>query len=199
MERVKIVKRVLSMHRVKIAITAYEPVLYTEFYPIFEDSPFLIIIDEYNHVQKYSAEIGSKEILKGRAEWIIGRGARILITGSIDNEDYWKLRLAGVTIRWESFGEVKSLVERARIAADHVQETMENRKPIDRSRYSKGLRANSFAAPCFVHIREEDIKYLERLEQKVEKEGKKLLLQIKDEEGSNYDDYETSGDTTSKE
>jgi len=37
------------------------------------------------------------------------------------------------------------------------------------------------------------------LEQKVEKEGKKLLLQIKDEEGSNYDDYETSGDTTSKE
>ncbi len=167
------VKRVLSMHRVKIAITAYEPVLYTEFYPIFEDSPFLIIIDEYNHVQKYSAEIGSKEILKGRAEWIIGRGARILITGSIDNEDYWKLRLAGVTIRWESFGEVKSLVERARIAADHV--------------------------PCFVHIREEDIKYLERLEQKVEKEGKKLLLQIKDEEGSNYDDYETSGDTTSKE
>ena len=39
------------MQRVKIAITAYEPVLYTEFYPIFEDSPFLIIIDEYNHVQ----------------------------------------------------------------------------------------------------------------------------------------------------
>ncbi|HQL17563.1 MAG TPA: hypothetical protein PK775_09745, partial [Rectinema sp.] len=115
-----------------------------------------------------------------------------------DNEDYWKLRLAGVTIRWESFGEVKSLVERARIAADHVQETIENRKPLDRSRYSKGLRANSFAAPCFVHIREEDIKYLERLEQKVEKEGKKLLLQIKDEEGSNYDDYETSGNTTSK-
>ena len=186
------------MQRVKIAITANEPVLYTEFYPIFEDSPFLIIIDEYNHVQKYSAEIGAKGILKGRAEWIIGRGARILVTGSIENEDYQKLRRAGVAIKWESFGEVKSLVERARRFADYLLEAMENEKHVDRSRFDRRLRTMSIAAPYFGHSQEIDHRYLESLEQKVEKKGKKLLLQRKDEEDSNDNDYETSGNTSHK-
>jgi len=54
------------------------------------------------------------------------------------------------------------------------------------------------AAPCFVHIREEDSQISRKLEQKVEKKAKSCFCRYKDEEGSNYDDYETSGDTTSK-
>ncbi len=108
------------MKNLKIAITAGEPVLYTNFEPIFEESPFLILIDERGNVQKYAPEASQKGGAKGRADWIISRGVKILITGSVSDVEYRRLRRAGVAVAWEVFGEVKELVERARNNADSL-------------------------------------------------------------------------------
>ncbi len=111
------------MKNLKIAITAREPVLYTDYSPVFEESPFLILVDEHGSVQKYAPESAQKGGAKGRADWIISRGAKILITGSIGDAEYRRLQNAGVAITWEVFGEVKELVERARNNADILQKT----------------------------------------------------------------------------
>jgi len=115
-----------KMKNLKIAITASEPALYTDYEPVFEESPFLILIDEHGSVQKYAPELGQKGGAKGRADWIISRGAKILVTGSVDDAEYRRLRRAGVAIAWEVFGEVKDLVERARGQAEVLLKALED-------------------------------------------------------------------------
>jgi len=90
------------------------------------------------------------------------------------------------------------LVERARRFADYLLEAMENEKHVNRSRFDKRLRAMSLADPYFDHSKEKDPRYADSLEQKIEKKGKKLLLQRKDDEDSNDNDYETSGNASHK-
>lgn len=113
-----------KMNRVKIAICASEPALYTSYEPVFEESPFLIIVDEYGNVQKYSPDIGQKSAARGRIDWIIARGAKILVTGAIGDADYRRLRRAGVAVKWEVFGEVRNLVERARLYSEPLLATL---------------------------------------------------------------------------
>lgn len=115
--------------RIKIAITASEPALYTAYEPIFEESPSLIIVDERSNVQKYAPEISQKGIAKGRADWIIARGAKILVTGSINDADYRKLQRAGVAVKWETFGSVRDLVERARIYSEFLLRGLADEHP----------------------------------------------------------------------
>lgn len=117
------------MKNLKIAITAREPALYTSFEPVFEESSFLIIVDEHGNVQKYAPGLGQKGGAKGRVDWIISRGAKILITGSICDAEYRRLRLAGVAIAWEVFGDVKDLVERARTRSELLLKTLEDELP----------------------------------------------------------------------
>jgi len=71
-------------------------------------------VDEYNRIQKYSPEITAAGVARGKVEWIISRGARVLVTGAIDDISYQKLKQAGIPVKWETFGEVKTLVERGR-------------------------------------------------------------------------------------
>jgi predicted Fe-Mo cluster-binding NifX family protein len=182
------------MQKAKIAITAYEPVLYTEFYPIFEEAPFLIIVDEYNRIQKYSPEITAKGITRGKAEWIIGRGAKILVTGSIDDASYQKLKQAGIPVKWEAFGEVKSLVERGRRFVGFLIEMLEKEKHIVRTRFDRRARPRNIAPPYILPYLGNDPEYLKELEQKAKRAGKKRLLRPKDEEEIDEDDYESSGD-----
>jgi len=181
------------MQKAKIAITACEPVLYTEFYPIFEDAPFLIIVDEYNRIQKYSTEITAKGITRGRAEWVIGRGAKVLVTGSIDSDSYQKLKQAGIPVKWEAFGDIKSLVERARRFSGYLIEMLE-KEHVVRARFDRRLRPKNIAAPYIIPYTGDDPEYLKELELKSKMGGKKRLLRPKDDEEMNEDDYDSSGD-----
>jgi predicted Fe-Mo cluster-binding NifX family protein len=181
------------MQRAKIAITALEPVLYTEFYPIFEEAPFLIIVDEYNRIQKYSAEITAKGITRGRAEWIISKGAKVLVTGSIDNDSYQKLKQAGIPVKWETFGDVKSLVDRARRFAGYLIEML-GKERVVRARFDRRLRPKNIAAPYVIPYMGDDPEFLKDLERRERRESKKRLLRPKDDEEANEDDYDTSGE-----
>jgi len=181
------------MQRAKIAITACEPVLYTDFYPIFEEAPFLIIVDEYNRIQKYSPEITAKGIVRGKAEWIIGRGAKVLVTGSIDNVSYQKLKQAGIPVKWEAFGEVKTLVERARKFIGYLIEMLEKEKHIVRTRFDRRARPKNIEPPYILPYLGDDTESLKELDRKTKKSGKKRLLRPKDEEEIDEDDYESSG------
>lgn len=178
------------MQKTKIAITALEPVLYTEFSPIFEEAPFLIIVDEYNRIQKYSAEISTQGIIKGRAEWIISRGAKVLVTGAIENDSYQKLKQAGIPVKWEAFGDVKELVERARRYTVYLIETMGQEKVV-RTRFDRRLRPKNIAAPYVLPYMGNDPEFLKEVERKEKREGKKRLLRPKNDSEMNEDEYDT--------
>lgn len=168
------------MKRVKIAITSCEPALHTEYYPVFEDSPFLIIVDEYNHIQKYIPEISADGKEKSKVDWIIARGAKILVTGSIRDKAYLKLKNSGVAIKWEAFGDTKSLVDRAKIFSGFLLEMLEKEHPA-KIRYKRNARdiASSTA--------------IDALEKKAARSGKRHLLKSMHANENDEDDYETSG------
>jgi predicted Fe-Mo cluster-binding NifX family protein len=181
------------MQRVKIAITVCEPVLYTDFSPIFEEAPFLIIVDEYNRIQKYSPEITAKGIARGKVEWIISRGAKVLVTGAIDDISYQKLKQAGIPVQWEAFGEVKSLVERGRRFAGFLIEMLEKEKHVVRTRFDRQARPKNIEPPYILPYLGNDSEYLKELDQKTKRSGKKQLLRSKNEEENGENDYESSG------
>lgn len=169
------------MERVKIAITTYEPALYTDLYPVFEDSPHLIIVDEYNRIQKYSPEITAKGTIKGKTEWIISRGAKVLVTGSIEDEHYEKLTKAGIAVDWVGFGNAKDLVERARKSAVFLLDRLEKAKVV-RKRFDKRLRPKSYTTCYEIPYIGNDPQFIEELERKAKRQGKKRLLKPKDED-----------------
>lgn len=168
------------MKRVKIAITSCEPVLHTEYYPVFEDSPFLIIVDEYNHIQKYIPEISADGKEKSKVEWIIARGAKILVTGSMRDKSYMKLKNAGIAVKWEAFGDIKSLVDRARIFSGFLLEMLEKERPA-KIRYKRNAR--DVAASTTI----------DTLEKKATRSSKRQLLKSMYANEDDEDDYPTSG------
>lgn len=109
------------MDRVKIAITCIEPVIYGEVYPIFEDSPYLIIVDEYNRIQRYQPLLTASLKSEAKVDWLIKRGVKILITGSIKDEWFQVLTRAGVALDWRAFGSVKECVNWARRFSKEIQ------------------------------------------------------------------------------
>lgn len=169
------------MERVKIAITTYEPALYTDLYPVFEDSPHLIIVDEYNRIQKYSPEITAKGTIKGKTEWIISRGAKVLVTGSIEDEHFEKLTKAGIAIDWVGFGNAKDLVERARKSAAFLVDKLTKAKVI-RTRFDKRVRPKSYTTCYEIPYIGNDPQVIKELERKAKQQGKKRLLKPKEEE-----------------
>lgn len=170
------------MERVKIAITTYEPALYTDLYPVFEDSPHLIIVDEYNRIQKYSPEItASGTIKKDKTEWIISRGAKVLVTGSIEDEHFEKLTKAGIAIDWVAFGNAKDLVESARKSAAFLIKNLTKAKAI-RTRFDKRLRPKRYTTCYEIPYIGNDPQVIKELERKAKQQGKKRLLKPKEED-----------------
>jgi len=172
------------MERIKIAITANEPVLYTDLNPSLEECPALIIVDEYNRIQKYAPEITQKGSVRGKVDWIISRGAKILITGSMSDQNYQKLKKAKIAIDWVAFGTVKDLVQIARERASYFIGQLD--KPIDRCRYEKNFRPRIENGLVIYSCGGNNSNYIDELEKKAKKQTKKSLLKSRDYEDEDY-------------
>ncbi len=167
------------MTRIKIAVTAYEPALYADMFPSLEECPALIIIDEYDRIQKYVPEITPRNAIKSKVDWIIGRGAKVVITGAMSDENYRKLRKAKIAIDWVAFGNVKDLVEIARERANNLLFQLD--RPVYRMRYEKRIRPRIENGLIIYPCINENPKYIDELEKKAERQRKKNLLKSKKE------------------
>jgi len=81
-----------------------------------------------------------------------------LITGSINDATYSKLKQSGIIIKWEAFGIVKDLVERTRSHADGLAQMAANESKGERLKFKRKPKSTASAVADNPSILQRDSK-----------------------------------------